>query len=404
MPWLPDGIPPVSNAKIDINTLSLYAPYLSSDDAKVQCDDLTFIIPIAFDSYTRLNNLNLCLLWIMRNTTAKVIVHWADDLEFVRTNLKQEWVTTLDEFEPGVDLYGSELISKDGAYVSANIRNTFFERALRLGDWSPLAEGTSVFKELKSVNPSFDPQHHNIDFVTNFFEQAARRITVNFEKRNAGEPFHRTRYLNQMLAKVDTRFVCIHDADIVYPATGIIRSLTHLREGISQFCLPFCHMSQGKGLVKVFVDDGGREVESATLLSCLTGDFSHIHMTTNFATFGAGYGGSVFANTVAYRSAGGENETLISWGAEDVERYARFIKLGYVVDRMDMCRMYHLEHPRGVDSGRKNPFFHNNEQAWEDQQLMSVEETAAFFHSLTGKKYGWDIMFGPEYKKDGDNA
>jgi len=55
-------------------------------------------------------------------------------------------------------------------------------------------------------------------------------------------------------------------------------------------------------------------------------------------------------NKQKYTEAGMENENFFAWGPEDQERVKRWEILGYKVRKLDGA-MYHLYHPRGVDSG-----------------------------------------------------
>lgn len=54
-----------------------------------------------------------------------------------------------------------------------------------------------------------------------------------------------------------------------------------------------------------------------------------------------------------------ENEAFVSYGPEDQEREARFRKLGFVSCRAQGL-LYHLTHPRGVNSDDGHPFSASN--------------------------------------------
>ena len=89
---------------------------------------------------------------------------------------------------------------------------------------------------------------------------------------------------------------------------------------------------------------------------------------------------------------GGENENFISWGAEDAERYARFVKSGVGVARCEGGYVFHLEHPRGADSSHLNPSFHDNEDLWQKLQAMDGPELMQYYTQCEYiKKYGWVV-------------
>ena len=52
----------------------------------------------------------------------------------------------------------------------------------------------------------------------------------------------------------------------------------------------------------------------------------------------------------SYLQCGGENEHFYGWGPEDVERVHRLEILGHSIHRVKNQILYHLWHPRGVNS------------------------------------------------------
>ena len=74
-------------------------------------------------------------------------------------------------------------------------------------------------------------------------------------------------------------------------------------------------------------------------------------------------GGVFLANLQAYVDSGLENENFYGWGLEDVERYNRWMNLGYRVKRVPGT-IFHLNHGRGINS-----IYHNA-----DQQIMKHKE------------------------------
>ena len=414
MTWFPDGIPETTNVTKELDYLSYLDQVLSPENGMVMnTDDLTFIIPIGFDSYTRLNNVGLTLLWILRNTTAEIKIHWAQDDQFLHRceaegnftfpvvdGEKFDVATDLKKFSgKNVDVLNSDEVHEiTRMFLSA----VFFERVFNNENWNPCPGALDLSSALFKVNPHRLP-NDTLECISMYLDNAKSRVSVYYEDKPPEAPFHRTRYLNQLLDKVTTKFVCNHDADIIYPFSMTARALGSLRKGLSDFCIPFGHFSETAGLVKVFVDDIGgalahpHNTARAAFNACLTGDFSDLHARGITAGFGAGYGGSVYANTESYKSCGGEIEDLVSWGAEDVERYTRFMKMGYAVSRVSEGKMYHLEHPRFKDSGRDNPYFKRNEEVWSQIQKVHPEKLPDLMR-LSIKTYGWEIKPGPYYE------
>ena len=206
------------------------------------------------------------------------------------------------------------------------------------------------------------------------------RLDIIIELREESSPFHRTKYLNSMLATVETPFVVNHDADVIVPrhemltALGLLRILPEV-----DFVYPYGHMDDSKSLLRIVRED---ESTWINFVKCtLLGDFSSVLIDGCTFAYNAAYGQSIFAKTSSYISAGGENEQFVSWGAEDVERYVRFVKLGYGVARVHGGYVFHLEHERGTDSSSKNPNFKNNEDLWKQIQPMTPAELESYYQS-----------------------
>lgn len=406
MTWFPDRqkIPEKTNVTSELDYLA-YLDYILDPENRhaAKCEDLTFIIPVCIDSFTRLNNLNFCLIWILQNTNAKVMVHWVDDENIFQRLASANVLRFPEDPIDRMVKYGKEfnLMDPTQSELSGLMSALFITRAFQNEKWNPILNSLDLNSAMQLVNPGIDLNKANLKSIDKFTDDAEKRVSVTFEHKPKSEPFHRTKYLNEMLCRVTTKYVCIHDADIIYPSSMISRTMSLLEKDIASFCIPFAHMSQAPALVRVYVDDigGGHKGNYQTVRSafnaCLTGDFSELNTKGICCEFGAGYGGSVFAVTEDYKAAGGEFEDFISWGAEDVERYTRFVKLGYAVSRVPEGKMYHLEHPRGIDSGDDNPFFRRNEELWKKLQQVNSDKLLSVMRNGTGKKYDWNVSFGP---------
>ena len=78
-----------------------------------------------------------------------------------------------------------------------------------------------------------------------------------------------------------------------------------------------------------------------------------------------------------------ENENFVAYAPEDVERYYRFTKLGYKVERIDDW-IYHLEHKRTPNSWINNPYMSQNNNEWEKIKCMNKDELYSY---IKNQKY-----------------
>jgi hypothetical protein len=79
----------------------------------------------------------------------------------------------------------------------------------------------------------------------------------------------------------------------------------------------------------------------------------------------------VFWNKDAFIECGMENEYMISFGPEDVERHNRARNFGYTIERVGGC-LFHLNHHVGPDSSPKNGYFNAN--VAEEQKITKMGE------------------------------
>ena len=90
------------------------------------------------------------------------------------------------------------------------------------------------------------------------------------------------------------------------------------------------------------------------------------------------YGWVQYFNRQVYIDGGMENENFIAYAPEDKERYYRFKKLGYRVERIDNW-VYHLEHTRGENSWFTNPHMQSNMDEWNKIQSMNREQLKEYY-------------------------
>jgi len=408
MTWFPkeQNIPPDTNVPgIDVSALVCNA---FKRDNQVNADDVTFIIPFSADSEIRRDNLMDCLCWIFYNTTAKVSLHWCETKEnFFNPNgafsevhkLRPELLGRMWELLKENESVGSEKLKdvfKATKKIDSEVAGEIFEddffdifTDMFLLSWVPL------FRALNQpgYNDQFGAQvPGQLKFPTEGLDDLVQsirsRFKLSFEERPQDKPFHRTRYLNRMLDTVDTKITCNHDADIILPHDSFKRALAlfEVYPAIGAV-YPYDHGCNGRYQVRLF-DEG--DLRKKVKLSIVSGDLTQVVMHESACLWSGGYGQSVLVKTDMYKSAGGENEEFISWGAEDVERYVRLIKLGVNVARVKEGYILHLEHPRGKDSERTNPYFEHNEDLWKKLQVMDNKELSRYYLGCEYlKNYDW---------------
>jgi hypothetical protein len=210
------------------------------------------------------------------------------------------------------------------------------------------------------------------------------QLSVTMELRSDDEPFHRTKYLNEMLAAATTPFVVNHDADVLLPQQALVKAVSVLRNAEIDVVYPY-----GWGNYQLQIHD----LESPRNMDLVIGgDASQLISTVGIGTllWSSRYGHSIFFKADSYRAIHGENENFVSWGAEDVERYVRCIKMGLSVSRLSNGTVIHLEHPRGDNSSEMNPSFHDNEKLWDELQVLSTAELIEHYNNCNYyKRYGW---------------
>lgn len=157
---------------------------------------------------------------------------------------------------------------------------------------------------------------------------------------DADSVFHRTRYLNQLLRACPTTVVGVWDTDIMLSESQIEQSLNAI-------------LSEGYIMSSPYNGDFRFLTAQQSELYAANPDYSFLSTcfptTTSFRKR-ASWGGAFFVDKKAYIQCGGENENFYGWGPEDVERVHRLEILGHPVHRVNDKPLYHLWHPRGMNS------------------------------------------------------
>jgi hypothetical protein len=201
------------------------------------------------------------------------------------------------------------------------------------------------------------------------------RINYNFYQSAVNETFHRTKFLNIMLAQVTTPVVVNYDVDILLEK-HVYAKCRDLIVGGHDLVYPYFW---GKSQYQVYYT-GRDKIEKARDISGLT--------PADYAVTFSEYGHCQFFKTQSYLDGGMENEGFISYAPEDQERGYRFKQLGYKV-MWSTDWVYHLEHTRGVNSSSSNPMMSHNNQLLAMIKSKSEDEL---------RKYYADIDYIKKYK------
>lgn len=155
------------------------------------------------------------------------------------------------------------------------------------------------------------------------------------------ETFHRTHYINRLLRMVRTDIVGVWDADVLTDHAQIAEAIRQIHDG-SVIAYPY--NGQFVMLSEQASASVRRNLDLETLRSRRLKPFLGRKQC----------GGAFLVNREAYLGCGGENERFTGWGPEDAERMHRVRILGHHVSWTAAGQLYHLYHPRGMNSGYCN--------------------------------------------------
>lgn len=176
------------------------------------------------------------------------------------------------------------------------------------------------------------------------------------------ENFHRTRMLNEMALMAETDIIVNWDADIFIPPLQIWLAAERLRAGA-----PVVYPYDGR-FARMDRHQWFKQLEKSL----------DIGITRQFPLFKRNdkesVGGAVMWRKEAFIDAGMENEYMISYAPEDVERWERMHKLGINPQRIDGT-LYHMDHFKGSTSSKlNNPFFAESTRLLQTYRAMNLDE------------------------------
>lgn len=193
-------------------------------------------------------------------------------------------------------------------------------------------------------------------------------IIINhiFEK-SLDSLFHRQKILNEMIMESSTKIVVNYDCDVILPINSIIKSHDSIFLNRCDIVYPY-----GKGMYQKQVN-ATDEIVSAFLQ---TYDYEILNINSKIHT--SDFGWVQFFDRQVYIDGGMENENFKAYSPEDKERFYRFDKLGYNIQRIEDF-VYHLEHSRGDNSWFSNPYMKSNFEEWEKIQKMNKIELTEYY-------------------------
>jgi predicted glycosyltransferase involved in capsule biosynthesis len=179
--------------------------------------------------------------------------------------------------------------------------------------------------------------------------------------------YHRTRQLNEMLDMVKTKVVVNYDIDVLLPVDTYLNASNLILNDTSDIVYPY-----GDGVYQ-------KRVFTSFKRDKFDFDFNLDYINNgDYDMWNSKYGHCIFLNTEKYKSCGGENENFIAYGPEDAERFERFSKIGYKIDRINDY-VYHLEHYRTPFSDSNNKYFLENNSLYQELSRMSKDEIINYY-------------------------
>lgn len=178
---------------------------------------------------------------------------------------------------------------------------------------------------------------------------------------------------NEGLRHVRTPYTCVLDTDVLVYPQFMQQAIDKLRTDECDVCYPY----NGK-----FLDVPKAVFQNST-------DVAQAAMTGPWRTYGVcspkSVGGLFLINTEKYRASGGDNQNMIGWGYDDVERVARWTKLDYRIARIqdEAAVLFHLEHYRGLNSGYNHVEIGRNQGEYEKILLYPPDLLKKYIRTWT---------------------
>lgn len=209
-------------------------------------------------------------------------------------------------------------------------------------------------------------RQENLDIVYTYLEKISGASIKIFNTTES--PFHRTRYINDLIKQVNTPIVGVWDTDAILPYNQIEAAIQAIRDGATlayPFSGAFLNIPQHLKHASIETLQ-----EQASTFESLSQNSDSV-------------GGAYMINVAKYKECGLENEKFISWGCEDRERFSRVAILGHKIIQIPGT-LFHLTHKRNPSNYFNNPTFNNNLQEQHRVEAMTKQELQKYI-----KTWSW---------------
>lgn len=180
--------------------------------------------------------------------------------------------------------------------------------------------------------------------------------------------FHRTKMLNDMAIMAETELIVNYDIDVIIPPLQIYLAAERLRSGVD------CVYPYDGRFARMERSQWFRKLESVLDIGCV-GKFP-----LDKRNIRESVGGAVMWRKESFIDFGMENEYMISYAPEDVERWERMHTLGVNVQRVNGT-LFHMNHFKGIDSHNGNPNFPNSKAELAKMRTMSKDQMRLYIDS-----------------------
>jgi len=222
---------------------------------------------------------------------------------------------------------------------------------------------TPYTKDSKDRSENFECVMHNLQTHIHATYRTGDPIIENGK-------FHRTKFLNTMAKVANTPIVINYDCDILTPPLQLYLAVEMLRRGEADMVYPY---------------DGRFARVPRTWVPTIqkyndVGMFRDTEFKGCQETDAPSVGGVVAYRKNKFIGSGGENEKMVSYAPEDVERFYRWNKLGYKVARITGC-VYHLDHVITLNSSTQHEDYKANEKELRYVKSLTAEQLREYVNA-----------------------
>lgn len=216
---------------------------------------------------------------------------------------------------------------------------------------------------------------HKIKIIEDSVECVIPEILSKIDTNNAdidyefiqssNELFHKTKLLNKMLRKSDSKVVVNYDIDILLHPLSYQFCYDLITKEEYDLIYPF---AKGDYLLNVF---SNYQDKFRFDLSKIKPEYCELKICQ--------HGLCQFINRKQYLRYGGMNENFVSYGPEDWELGYRFSKFNLKINWINAF-IIHLDHIRGINSGAFHKMAKKNYDLYEWIQTLNLKELKEYYN------------------------